>query len=293
MKPAPLDYVRATSVAHAVQVLADNDGDAKVLAGGQSLVPLLAMRLAQPTVLVDLGSLDELSYVRDEGSHLEIGAMTRTRTVETSQLVAEAVPLLPAALSHVGHVPIRNRGTVGGSTAHADPAAELPAVLRALDANIVVAGPSGSRTIGAADFFEGFLATALAPEEIITALRVPKSARGTRVAVQEFARRHGDFAIVAVFTAVELGANGEIADARIAVAGAGQVPVRASAAEALLSGQEASPTLLRAAAAEVAAATRPLDDIHATADYRKKITAVLARRCLEQALPRAERSSAA
>ncbi|GEL19739.1 FAD binding domain-containing protein [Pseudonocardia asaccharolytica] len=293
MKPAPLDYIRATSVAHAVQVLAENDGDGKVLAGGQSLVPLLAMRLSQPTVLVDLGGLGELSYIRDESGHVEIGAMVRARTVEISSLIADAVPLLPVALRHVGHVTIRNRGTVGGSTAHADPAAELPAVLRALDADVVVTGPSGSRTIGAADFFQGFLTTALAPDEIVTALRVPKSAPGTRVAVQEFARRHGDFAIVAVFAAVELGASGEIAAARIAVAGADQVPVRAAAAEELLAGQDPSPAVLRAAAAEVAGATRPFDDIHGTADYRKKITAVLARRCLEQALPTAERSSAA
>ncbi|MBC3193363.1 xanthine dehydrogenase family protein subunit M [Pseudonocardia sp. C8] len=294
MKPTAFDYVRATSLDHAVAVLAEHDGDAKVLAGGQSLVPLLAMRLAQPTVLVDLAGLDELSYLRADGAHLEIGAMTRARTVETADLVAGRVPLLPAALRHVGHVTIRNRGTIGGSAAHADPAAELPAVLRALDGELVATGPGGRRTIAAADFFRGFLDTALEPGEVLTAVRLPAQPAGVRVAVQEFARRHGDFAIVAVFAAVELDDSARIRSARIAVAGADQVPVRAAAAEELLAGRPPTPDLLVAAADAVAAATRPTDDIHAPADYRRRIAAVLTRRCLEQATAaRAERSTAA
>lgn len=294
MKPATFDYVRATSLDHAVSVLAEHDGDAKVLAGGQSLVPLLAMRLAQPTALVDLAGLDELAYVRANGDHLEIGAMTRARTVETSALVAERVPLLPAALHHVGHVTIRNRGTIGGSAVHADPAAELPAVLRALDGELVATGPGGRRTIAAADFFQGFLDTALDPDEVLTAVRIPAQPPGVRVAVQEFARRHGDFAIAAVFAAIELDDSARVRSARIAVAGADQVPVRATAAEAVLAGQQPTREVLRAAAEAVAAATRPNDDVHAPADYRRRIAAVLTRRCLEQATATpGERSTAA
>lgn len=293
MKPAPLQYVRATDLAHAVAVLTEHGGDAKLLAGGQSLVPLLAMRLAQPTALVDLAHVDGLAGITDAGDHLEIGAMTRTRDVETSPLVGARVPLLPAALRHSGHVTIRNRGTIGGSTAHADPAAELPAVLLALDAEMVATGPGGRRTIPAAEFFHGFLTTALEPDEVLTAVRVPLQDPATGVAVQEFARRHGDFAIVAVFATVRLDGAGRVADARIAVAGADQVPVRARAAEDLLSGQVPTVEAIRAAAAAVADATNPTDDIHAPAAYRRRLAAVLARRCLEQAVPAAERSAAA
>lgn len=283
MKAAPFDYVKATDVQHAVRVLADADGEGKVLAGGQSLVPLLAMRLAQPTILVDLGGIADLAYVRDDGCHVEIGAMTRHRDVETSPLVAEAVPLLPAALHHVGHVTIRNRGTFGGSAAHADPAAEIPSVLRALDAELIAAGPGGQRTIGAADFFDGFLTTALAPDELLIAVRVPKQAPGTVVAVREFARRHGDFALTAVFTAIRYAENGTVVDARISAAGVGQVPVRADAAERLLVGTTATRDVIAAAAAAVAEAASPIDDIHTPASYQRHLAAVLTRRCLERA----------
>lgn len=293
MKPAPLHYVRATDLAHAVAVLTEHGGDAKLLAGGQSLIPLLAMRLAQPTALIDLAHVDGLAGITDTGDHLEIGAMTRTRDVETSALVGATVPLLPAALRHSGHVTIRNRGTIGGSTAHADPAAELPAVLLALDAEMVATGPGGRRTIPAAEFFHGFLTTALEPDEVLTAVRVPLQEPGTGVAVQEFARRNGDFAIVAVFATVRLDGAGRVADARIAVAGADQVPVRARAAEGLLAGQVPTLEAIRAAAAAVADATNPTDDIHAPAAYRRRLAAVLTRRCLQQAVPAAERSTAA
>lgn len=257
MKPAPFDYVRATHVEHAVRTLAESDGDAKVLAGGQSLVPLLAMRLAQPTVLVDLGGIDDLAYLREDGDHVEIGAMTRTRDVETSPLIAAAVPLLPAALHHVGHVTIRNRGTIGGSAAHADPAAELPAVFRALDAELIAVGPRGRRTVPSADFFQGFLTTTLEPDELVVAVRVRKQAPGTVVAVHEFARRHGDFALAAVFTAVRFDPDGAVAEARIGAAGVAQVPIRADAAEALLVGSPATPDVIATAATAVAEASSP------------------------------------
>lgn len=291
MKPAPFDHVRARSVEHAVAVLAESDGEAKPLAGGQSLVPLLAMRLAQPSVLVDLGGLAELAGIRDAGDHLEIGAMTRTRDVETSAAVAAAVPLLPVALAHVGHVTIRNRGTFGGSAAHADPAAEIPAVLRALDAELVLAGPGGRRAVPAAEFFLGFLTTAAAPDEVLVAVRVPKQEPGTVVAVREFARRRGDFALAAVLTAVRLAPDGTVAHARVAAAGVGPAPVRAHAAERLLTGAVPTPDVVAAAGAAVATATAPVDDVHAPADYRRHLAAVLTRRCLAQ-LPTPRRTAA-
>ncbi|GAA4538473.1 xanthine dehydrogenase family protein subunit M [Pseudonocardia xishanensis] len=293
MKPAPFDHVRASTLDHAVETLVAEDGDAKVLAGGQSLVPLLAMRLAQPTTLVDLGGLRELDYIRDDGTHLEIGAMTRSRAVEKSRLVGEALPLLPAALRHVGHVTIRNRGTLGGSVAHADPAAEAPSVLRALDAEIIATGPGGRRTIAAADFFQGFLVSALEPEEILTAIRIPKQAAGSVVAVEEFTRRHGDFALVAVLGAARLDPAGEIAEVRLSVAGAANTPLRADAAEDLLVGQAPTPDVVAAAATAVAEATDPGGDIHAPAEYRRHLAAVLTRRCLHRLFTHAERSAAA
>ncbi|MFR9807002.1 FAD binding domain-containing protein [Pseudonocardia sp. RS010] len=293
MKPAPFDHVRVTSVDHAIETLVAEDGDAKILAGGQSLVPLLAMRLAQPTRLVDLGGLRELDYIRDEGIHVEIGAMTRSRVVETSPVIAETLPLLPAALRYVGHVTIRNRGTLGGSVAHADPAAEAPSVLRALDAEIIATGPTGRRTIAAKDFFQGFLFSALEPEEVLTAIRIPKQPAGSVVAVEEFARRHGDFALVAVLGAARLDPSGRIADVRLSVAGAGPTPLRADAAEQILNGQVPRPDLVAEAATAVAEATNPGADIHAPAEYRRHLAKVLTRRCLERLLTHAERSAAA
>ncbi|WP_033288907.1 FAD binding domain-containing protein [Amycolatopsis jejuensis] len=285
MKSAPFDYVRATDVAHAIQVLADADGDAKVLAGGQSLVPLLAMRLAQPTVLVDLGGIGDLAYIRSDDAAVEIGAMTRTRDAETSPLLAAEVPLLTAALPYVGHVTVRNRGTIGGSAAHADPAAELPSVLRALDAELIAAGPRGRRSIAAADFFLGFLTPALEADELLVAIRIPRQAPGTVVAVEEFARRHGDFAMAAIFTAIRF-SDDVVAEARISAAGLGQVPIRAERAENILTGASLTPSTIQAAAAALAEDTAPVGDIHAPADYRRHLAAVLTRRCLETTRPR-------
>ncbi|MFC4943134.1 FAD binding domain-containing protein [Pseudonocardia sp. GCM10023141] len=293
MKPAPFDHVRAMSLDHAIDTLVAGDGDAKVLAGGQSLIPLLAMRLAQPTVLVDLGSLPELAYIRADGEIVEIGAMTRTRDVETSSAIRSTVPLLPAALRYSGHVTIRNRGTLGGSAAHSDPAAETPAVLRALDADLVVVGPNGRRTIPAADFFRSFLVSALEPDEILTAIRIPKQPAGTVVAVEEFARRHGDFAVVAVMGSARVDESGAVADVRISLAGAGPTPVRADAAEGLLRDQTPSTDLVLAAAAAAAGAIDPVSDIHGPADYRRTLTEVLTRRCLQRLLTSTEQRRAA
>lgn len=280
MKPAPFDYVRAVDVDHAISSLVEADGDGKVLAGGQSLIPILAMRLSTPAVLVDLGRIPDLAYVREDGPVLEIGAMTRHRDVEISPLVRQWAPLVPAALAHVGHLTIRHRGTFGGSTAHADPAAEIPAVLLALDAEMVLAGPAGRRTVAAADFFQGFLTTALEADEILVAVRVPRQPAGSVVAVEEFARRNGDFALAAVFTAVSPAADGTLADVRISAAGVGGTAIRGTDAEQILSGNTPTAELVTAAAAAMAAQVEPFDDIHAPAVYRRHLTSVLTRRCL-------------
>lgn len=286
MKAATFEYVRATSIDEVVRTLAD-DEDAKILAGGQSLVPLLNMRLARPSTIIDISRIDDLSYVRRANGHLEIGALTKHRVVETSELVHRHVPLLADALRYVGHVTIRNRGTIGGSIAHADPAAELPATCVALDAQFVVQGPRGQRVIAAADFFHGYLMTALDPEEVITELRVPVLAKGTGCAVEELARRSGDFALVAVFAAVTLELDGTCREARIAVAGAGPAPVRATAAEAILKGNAVTTDVIAAAANAVADATDPPSDIHGPAEYRREMAAVLSRRAVNQATNRA------
>lgn len=293
MKPAPLDHVRATSVDHAISVLAQDADTATVLAGGQSLVPLLATRRISPSLLVDINGLDELSYLRDDGDHVEIGALTRNRVVETSPLSAAAAPLIVEALHHSGHVTIRNRSTIGGSASYAHPAGENPTALLTLGAEIVLTGPQGRRTVTAADFFLGPHRTAAAPAELLTAVRVPKAAPGTIVVVEELARRHGDFAIVAVLASLRLDTDGRIAEAAIGIGGAGPTPLRATAAEHILLGQMPSPQLVRAAAEEATAAVDPITDLHAPADYRRRITGVLTRRCLERAMPQAERNLAA
>jgi carbon-monoxide dehydrogenase medium subunit len=285
MKPAVLEYHKATSVADAVQVLAEaEDGDGKVLAGGQSLVPMLNMRLARPSVLVDINGLSELDYVRQDGDFLAIGALTRIRRVETSAEVKKWAPLLAEAITFVAHATIRNRGTIGGSVAHADPAAEVPAVLCALDADMVVAGRGGTRTVAARDFFHGFLTTAVETEELLTEVRIPRLPDGTGCAVEELARRHGDFAIAAVFATITLDRDGRCTDARLALAGTNPTPIRAGDAEAVLIGSAVTGELIDRAAQAAATATRSASDIHAPAEYRREMTSVLTRRALHRAV---------
>lgn len=280
MKAAPFDYVRAATVDEAVAALGD---DARVLAGGQSLVPLLAARLARPAVVVDVNRLDDLAGLHRSGEHLVLGALARQRRVETSPLVRRDVPLLAEALSHVGHVATRNRGTVGGSLAHADPAAELPAVCVALDARLTARGPRGTRVIAARDFFRGPHRTALAPDELLVEVRLPVPPAGSGHGVAELNRRANDLALVAVVACVTV-ADGTVTHARIAVAGAGPTPIRASAAETLLLGRPASAAALAEAAAAVADTTDPPDHLHAPASYRRDMAAVLTRRALRQAV---------
>ena len=253
-----------------------------MLAGGQSLIPLLALRLARPGVLIDINGLSELSGMSVIDGQVAIGAMTREYVAEESEMVADTVPLLAAALPLIGHEAIRSRGTIGGSLAHADPAAELPAVARALDAEFVVRSRSGDRVIPAAEWFEGYLATARRPDEILVEVRFPAAGPGTGVAFQEVARRHGDFAIVGLAASLTL-ADGAISDARLAFAGIADVPVRAAEAEDLLVGAEPSAELFEEAARRATDDIDPPADLNGSSEYRKKVAAALVRRGLRAA----------
>lgn len=282
MKLPSFDYEAPATVADAVGLLAEHQDEGSVLAGGQSLIPLMALRLARPAVLIDINGLDELSGVSVTDGTVAIGAMTREYVAEESEAVAAGVPLLAAALPLIGHEAIRSRGTIGGSLAHADPAAELPAVALAIDAEFVVRSSAGGRVIPAADWFEGYLATSRRPGEILTEVRFPAAEPGTGVSFLEVARRHGDFAIVGVAVSLTL-ADGVISDARLAFAGVADVPVRAAGAEDLLAGERPSAELFAEAARLATDGIEPPGDLNGSPEYRKKVAATLVRRGLRAA----------
>jgi carbon-monoxide dehydrogenase medium subunit len=282
MKLPHVDYEAPKTVSEAVELLAEHQDEASVLAGGQSLIPLLALRLARPEVLIDINGVDELSGVSVADGWVAIGAMTREYVAEESETVAETVPLLAAALPLIGHEAIRSRGTVGGSLAHADPAAELPAVARALDAEFVVRGQSDERVVPAAEWFEGFLTTSRRPDELLVEVRFPAAGRGAGISFQEVARRHGDFAIVGLAASLTL-SEGAISDARLAFAGISDVPVRAVDAEDLLVGEEPSAELFDEAARRATDDIDPPADLNGSSDYRRKVAAALVRRGLRAA----------
>jgi len=282
MKLPPVDYEAPTTVSEAVALLAEHQDEASVLAGGQSLIPLLALRLARPAVLIDINGIDDLSGVSAANGWVAIGAMTREYVAEDSGTVAGAVPLLAAALPLIGHEAIRSRGTIGGSLAHADPAAELPAVARALEAEFVVRSQAGERVIQAADWFEGYLTTSRHPDELLVTVRFPAAAPGTGVSFQEVARRHGDYAIAGLAASLTL-SGGAISDARLAFAGLSDVPVRAASAEDLLAGERPSAELFDEAARRATEDIDPPADLHGSSDYRKKVAAALVRRGLRAA----------
>lgn len=290
MKPPPFEYHAAASLDDALSLLADHGDDAKVLAGGQSLLPLLALRLARPEHLVDINRLDELSTIAN-GDGLRIGALVRQRTVERSADVAAANPLLAGAVRFIGHTAIRNRGTVGGSVAHGDPAAELPTVLVALDGEVEVSSRRGSRRVAASDLYSGFLTTALEADELLTAVHLPAWPAGAGWSFQEFSRRTGDFAIAGVAAALRLDGKGTITEARIALSGMAQTPVRATVAEATLVGQAPSVELWVAASADAVAGLEPPSDLHGTREYRRHLAGVLIRRALQEAHDRAQGSA--
>src|SRR5262252_7023223 len=287
MKLPQVDYEAPKAVPEAVELLAEHQDEASVLAGGQSLIPLLALRLAHPAVLIDINGIDELSGVSATDGWVAMGAMTREYVGEESEIIADAVPLLAAALPLVGHEAIRSRGTVGGSLAHADPAAELPAVARALDAEFVVCGPTGERVVPAAEWFEGYLTTSRRPDELLVQVRFPAAGRGTGISFQEVARRHGDFAIVGLAASLTL-SDGAISDARLAFAGMSDAPVRAAGAEDLLVGERPSPGLFDEAARRATEDIDPPADPHGSADYRRKVAAALVRRGLQAAADNAD-----
>ena len=288
MKLPPVDYEAPTTVAEAIDLLAEHLDEASVLAGGQSLIPLLALRLARPAVLIDINGIDELSGVSATDGWVVIGAMTREYVAENSEAVADSVPLLAAALPLIGHEAIRSRGTIGGSLAHADPAAELPAVARALDAEFVVCGQSGQRVVPAAEWFEGYFTTSRRPDELLVEVRFPIAKRGAGISFQEVARRHGDFAIVGLAASLAL-SDGVISDARLALAGLSDVPVRAAAAEDLLVGERPSTELFDEAARRATGDVDPPADLNGSSDYRKTVAATLVRRGLRAAADNARK----
>ncbi|MEX2146989.1 MAG: xanthine dehydrogenase family protein subunit M [Candidatus Rokuibacteriota bacterium] len=283
MKPPKFDYHAPQSVDEALALLERYGGDAKLLAGGQSLMPLLNFRLSRPAALVDLNRMPSLAYVREANGQVRLGAMTRQRTIEFSPVVKERLPLLREATRWVGHLPIRTRGTIGGSIAHADPSAEYPAVLMALEGEVVARSPRGERIIKAADLFQTYLTTNLEADEIVVEVRLPAMAPGAGYALEEFARRHGDFAIIGI-AAMVVRDGPRCTAARLAVAGAGPVPLRLRGAEEILERDGVGEAALAAAARRAAELVSPDSDIHASSDYRRHLTSVLTRRALTRAL---------
>jgi len=283
VKPAKFEYHTPASVDEALAIMGRYDGEARVLAGGQSLVPLMNFRLATPRAIVDLNRIAELAYVGEDGEIVRIGSMTRQRRLEFEPLVAAKLPLLREALRWVGHLPTRSRGTIGGSIAHADPSAEIPMVLQALEGEIVARGSQGERRIAAQDLFHAALTTSLAPLEIITEVRLPAMPAQAGYAVEEFARRKGDFAIAAV--AVTLVRDGErCTKARLATAGVGPIPIRLRDAEAVLEQKGLSEDAITEAADRAAAEVDPVSDLNGSAEYRRHLTGVLTSRAVAKAI---------
>ena len=272
MIPAAFDYVRAGSAEEAIALIGEHGEDAKFLAGGHSLLPLMKLRLAQPSVLVDIGRVEDLSYIRDAGDHIAIGALTRHMDVEKSPLLAEHVPLLAHAAGHVGDPQVRHRGTMGGTIAHADPASDLPATTLALGATYVAQGPNGTREIAAADFYQGFLESALAADEMLTEIRVPKMG-GAGWSFQKFNRRAQDWAIVGVAAWRRNGDSG------VALVNMGSTPILATS----VSGALAQGASISDAAQLAAEEAEPQSDLNASPEYRVHLAKVLVRRALEQA----------
>ena len=276
MKPAPFAYAKAKSLDHAIELLGRPDGEARLLAGGQSLIATLNMRLSAPKLLIDLNGLTGLAGIAVKGGAVEIGALTRHVQAESSADIARYAPLIALALPHIGHAAIRNRGTLGGSLAFADPAAELPACLLALGGEVEIAGGTGKRTVKADEFFKGLFETALGPQDVLTAIRLPAATTDTRVGFAEFARRHGDYAMVGLAACARSDGKG-LADVRLAYFGVGATPVRAKKAEAALAGGR-----LDDAVKALGSDLDPPDDVQATGATKKHLAGVLLRRVAKQ-----------
>ncbi len=293
MKPPRFAYHDPMTRSEALTLLDTYEDEAKLLAGGQSLVPLLNMRLAQPAHLIDINRLPDLAYIREEDGYLAIGTLTRHCDVECSPLVRRYCPLLSQAITFVGHAPIRSRGTIGGSLAHADPAAELPVVLQALGGHILAESNVGSRNIAAEAFFTGQLQTALTSKELLIEARFPVAPPRTGTAFCEVSRRHGDFALVGVAAQLSLYESGSISAAHLALMGVAEIPLRILEAEAILLDQQPSEALFNDVAERICADLDPASDLHASAEYRRSVAGVLVVRALQTAAERANKWSEA
>ena len=283
MIPAAFDYERAESLDNAVELLTKAGDEGKAIAGGHSLLPLMKLRLARPTVLIDIDRVSELEYIRDAGDHIEIGALSRIGDLAADPLLREHNPLLAYACGEVGDPQVRHRATLGGAAAHGDPAGDPPCVLLALDAEMVIRGPKGERTVPAGSFFKDFFETDLGTGDVLREIRVPKLAAGTGWSYQKFHRRAIDWAIVGVAAVVERD-DGHVKSARIGLTNMGLTPLRASAVEAALAGAEASPEALRSAAEHAPEGTSPPSDTNGSSEYRRELSKVLVRRALEEAI---------
>jgi carbon-monoxide dehydrogenase medium subunit len=281
--PVAFDYEVADSVDHAIELLGQHGEDSKLIAGGHSLIPIMRLRLAAPSVLIDLDRLEDLRYVRDEGDHLAIGALTRHRDVHNNELVQEHCGIVGYTAGLLGDPSVQHRGTIGGTLAHGDPAGDMPAVISALEGTLVIQGPNGERTVAASDFFQDYLFTDLEPDEVVTEVRVPKLDQNTGWSYKKFSRRSQDWAIVGVAAVVEK-SNGNIDSARIGLTSMGSTPIRASTVEEALSG--ASPDGIAEAAESAAEGTAPSSDDAASAEFRKHLARVWTRRAVEEALGR-------
>jgi carbon-monoxide dehydrogenase medium subunit len=285
MKPPKFDYYDPRSLDKALALLDTHQGDAKVLAGGQSLMPLLNMRLARPNIIVDINRIKDLNYIRASDGGVAIGAIARQRGLQTEKLIAERVPILREAAYYIAHPQIRSRGTICGSIAHADPAAELPALALALDAEMTLTSAKAARKVAAEDFFQSFFTTALEANEILTEVRFPAPPKDSAWSVIEISRRHGDFAIAGIIAGLTLDPNRQaITRVRLVYFGVGATPVRVTAAEEALIGQAASEPAFEAAAQSAKQGIDPTNDIHATEEYRRALTATLTKRALRAAL---------
>lgn len=289
MKPPPFKYIAPSTVDEALGVLASHGDDAKILAGGQSLTPMLNFRLIHPEVLVDINRIKELEFIAESGAGLRIGCLTRHRTIEASGSIKQKCPILSAAAEHVAHVAIRTRGTFGGSLAHADPAAEFPMIALLLDSTINIRGPSGTRAVPANEFFVNLFTTAVMPGEILTDVYIPEFPPGMGWGFQELARRPGDFAIAMAAATVMIQGR-KCKEARISMGGVGPTPLRASVAEKLLKGQEPDDRVLEAVGKAASEASDPSNDLHGSTEFRRHVVNVLTQRALREAVARAARS---
>ena len=283
MKPSAFEYFTPLTLPEAVELLQRHGDEAKILAGGQSLVPMMNFRVARPKVLIDINKTQELEYLREEKDELAIGGLTRERTLEVSPLVKKKCPILAEAISCIGHLPVRTRGTIGGSLVHADPSAEIPVVICGLGGRMKVVGPSGERTLAPDEFFLTYLTSALEPGEILAEVRIPTLPDNTGWSFMELSRRHGDFGIVVVASILFMENKELCRKASISLGGVAPTPIRAAAAEKILAGRKLTEELIREAGVKAAGTTEPESDYHASAEYRKDMARVFTQRSLQEA----------